>query len=164
MPGKIDSSSLRTAQIGASGVLLIQYRLLKHGIESAPMTTDAGIDLVVYSPSSKKAITVQVKTCLRPKPAGGKGKLQLDWWFSESNPAELVGVVNLERDQAWLFSKEEFLKFAQQKKQLRHLYFYVDPNYRPSPGRHEQDFEPYGIERRVPELLSVAPFLHSPNQ
>jgi hypothetical protein len=30
-------------------VLLIQYRLLKRGIESAPMTTDAGIDRVVYS-------------------------------------------------------------------------------------------------------------------
>jgi hypothetical protein len=30
-------------------VLLIQYWLLKRGIESAPMTTDAGIDLVVYS-------------------------------------------------------------------------------------------------------------------
>jgi hypothetical protein len=68
-----DTPSLRTAQIGASGVLLIQYRLLKCGIESAPMTTDAGIDLVVYSPKLKKAVTVQVKTCLRPKPAGGKG-------------------------------------------------------------------------------------------
>jgi hypothetical protein len=41
---------MQTAQIGASGVLLIQYRLLKQGIDSAPMTTDAGIDLAVYGP------------------------------------------------------------------------------------------------------------------
>ena len=70
----IETSALRTAQIGASGVLLVQYRLLKCGVESAPMTTDAGIDLVVYAPKLKKAVTVQVKTCLQPKPAGGEGK------------------------------------------------------------------------------------------
>jgi hypothetical protein len=83
------SSSLATAQIGTSGVLL-QYRLLKHGIESAPMTTDAGIDLVVYSPHSRRAVTVQVKTCLPPKPAGGTGKLTLDWWLPDDSPAELI--------------------------------------------------------------------------
>ena len=36
------------------------------------MTTDAGIDLVVYAPNAERALTVQVKTCLKPKPAGGK--------------------------------------------------------------------------------------------
>jgi hypothetical protein len=73
-----DTSSLRTAQIGASGVLLIQYRLLKCGIESAPMTTDAGIDLVVYSPKLEKAVTVQVKTCLQPKAAGGPQTAEME--------------------------------------------------------------------------------------
>jgi hypothetical protein len=58
MDKRAGASSLRTAQIGASGVLLIQYRLLKCGIESAPMTTDAGIDLVVYAPKLEKAVTV----------------------------------------------------------------------------------------------------------
>ena len=39
------------------------------------MTTDNGIDLVVYAPKPASALTVQVKACLKPKPAGGKGKL-----------------------------------------------------------------------------------------
>jgi hypothetical protein len=41
-----------TQHIGAAGELLVQYRLLKMGIESAWMTTDAGVDLVVYAPGS----------------------------------------------------------------------------------------------------------------
>ena len=90
------------------------------------MTTDAGIDLVVYSPNSKKALTVQVKTCLRPKPAGGKGKPSLDWWLPDNSPAELVGLVNLEDDRAWLFTLKEFIDCAQQRPEGRaHLYFYV---------------------------------------
>jgi hypothetical protein len=62
-----------TRHIGAAGELLVQYRLLKVGIDSARLTTDAGIDLVVYAPGSAEATTVQVKTNLAPKPAGGKG-------------------------------------------------------------------------------------------
>jgi len=31
--------------------LLVQYRLLLLGVESAPMSTDTGIDLVAYSPA-----------------------------------------------------------------------------------------------------------------
>ena len=68
------SSSLATAQIGTSGVLLVQYRLLKHGIESVLMTTDAGIDLVVYSPHSKRAVTVQSKNVSSTKARRGNGK------------------------------------------------------------------------------------------
>lgn len=35
-----------TQQIGAAGELLVQYKLLKLGIDSSAMTTDSGIDLV----------------------------------------------------------------------------------------------------------------------
>ena len=155
----IETSALRTAQIGASGVLLIQYRLLKCGIESAPMTTDAGIDLVVYAPKLEKAVTVQVKTCLQPKPAGGKGKLALDWWLRQSSPAELVELANLEDDRAWLFRHKEFVTKAQQQtKQRLHLYFYIDPNYQPRDGCHERDFEPFRIERRMADLFGVPRF------
>lgn len=64
---------MKAAQIGAAGALLVQYRLLKAGIDSAAMTTDDGIDLVAYSPRLHQALTIQVKTNLRPKPGGGKG-------------------------------------------------------------------------------------------
>ena len=40
---------LTTAQIGKAGELLVQQKLLLNGIESAPLATDAGIDLVAYS-------------------------------------------------------------------------------------------------------------------
>lgn len=77
---------MKTAQIGAAGVLLLQYRLLKCGIDSAAMTIDDGIDLVAYSPRLNDALTVQVKTVLRPKPSGGKGKATLDWWLRDDSP------------------------------------------------------------------------------
>jgi len=49
---------LPTQHIGAAGELLVQYKLLKHGIDSARLTTDSGIDLVAYSP---KDITPAIK-------------------------------------------------------------------------------------------------------
>lgn len=65
---------LGTQAIGAAGELLVQYQLLKLGIDSARLTTDSGIGLVIYAPGHQAAVTIQVKTYLPPKPAGGKGK------------------------------------------------------------------------------------------
>lgn len=147
-------SSLRAAQIGASGVLLIQYRLLKHGIESAPMTTDRGIDLVVYAPKIERALTVQVKTCLKPKAAGGKGRPSLDWWLLQECPAEFIGLVNLQSDMVWMFSKDEFRCKAQQSTPDRlHLYFYVEDDYKAKPKTHISDFVSYRLEHRLPTLF-----------
>lgn len=57
---------MTTQHIGAAGERLVQYRLLKLGIDSALLTTDVGVDLVVYSPTEGRAITVQVKTVREP--------------------------------------------------------------------------------------------------
>ena len=38
------------------------------------MTTDSGIDLVAYASTTAIPHTIQVKTNLKPKPGGGKGK------------------------------------------------------------------------------------------
>ena len=54
--------TLTTQQTGKCGELLVQYRLLQHGIESAPMTTDRGIDLVALNADGTKTATIQVKT------------------------------------------------------------------------------------------------------
>ena len=43
-------TGLNTQQVGSCGELFVQYKLLKLGIESAPMTTDYGIDLVALDP------------------------------------------------------------------------------------------------------------------
>jgi hypothetical protein len=41
------ASSVRTQIIGAAGEALVTYKLLKHSIDSARMTTDAGVDVVM---------------------------------------------------------------------------------------------------------------------
>ena len=63
-------TKLQTLAIGAAGELLVQYGLLKHGIDSARMATDSGIDLVMYVPGTTTAATIQVKTNFAPTPAG----------------------------------------------------------------------------------------------
>ena len=77
-----------TQQIGRAGELLVQFRLLRLGVESAPMTTDSGIDLVAFNPATESAVTVQVKANDRPKPGAGKGKPALDWWIPTDCPPQ----------------------------------------------------------------------------
>lgn len=146
-----------TAQIGRAGELFCQFQLLKYGIESAPMTTDAGIDLVAYAPRSKRAVTIQVKTNLRPKPGGGRGTKALDWWVSAASPAELVVLVDLETDSCWLFSHSELERFAQQRSNGRlHFYFYTGDKARPKvAGRVAADYESYRLERRIAEFFGA---------
>jgi hypothetical protein len=149
--------ALTKAQIGRCGELLVQYRLLLLGIESAPMSTDTGVDLVAYLPGAV-AMTIQVKTNLKPKPAGGKGKATLDWRLSERNPAQLVAVVDLETERVWVFSDTEFRDLAQQRNGgAHHLYMVVDPAYRPPKGTAKAtrvyEFERYLLENRAPHLL-----------
>jgi hypothetical protein len=91
----VTSRPLTTQQIGRLGELLVQYELLRFGIDSAPMTTDAGVDLVAYSGLKRRAITLQVKTNFAPKPGGGKGALGVDWWVSEDCPAELYAFADI---------------------------------------------------------------------
>lgn len=150
--------NLTTSQIGRSGEILVQYRLLKHGIESAPMTTDSGIDLVAYAPHSKRAVTIQVKTNQKPKPAGGKGPAALDWWLVEDSPAELVALVDLATDRTWLFRHSELAEKAQQHSGGRmHFFFYVDPQYAPKNlGTHMSEFAAFEIDNRVGDLFGAS--------
>ena len=53
------------------------------------MTTDAGVDLVTYSPRNKRAYTIQVKTQEKPTPGGGKWKLAIGWYLNEVNKGDL---------------------------------------------------------------------------
>jgi hypothetical protein len=124
------------------------------------MPTDAGIDLLAYSPATRRTVSIQVKTNLCPKPSGGKGALALDWWVPKQSPAELFALVDLASDQAWLFSHEEIERFAQQKPEGRlHIYFYTDANVRPrSAGKRVQEFEAFRIENRI---IGIFGGLHS---
>lgn len=66
----------KTQVIGAAGELLVQYQLLKHEIDSARLTTDSGIDLVMYVPGTREAMTVQVKAMQEPYRDGKRRRLE----------------------------------------------------------------------------------------
>lgn len=145
-----------TQQIGAAGELLVQYKLLKMGIDSARLSTDFGIDLVAYSPKSQKAFSIQVKTKEKPVKAGGTGKMSLDWYLKNKTPADIIATTDLSENKVWLFSIEEFRKLAQQHsgKDILHLYMYVET---PNRTKHEkslvEDFNDYLLENKAEVLF-----------
>lgn len=147
---------MTTQHIGAAGELLVQYKLLKVGIDSARLTTDAGIDLVVYAPGAAAATTVQVKANLAAKPAGGKGQLSRSWDFPHICPAQLMALVALDCDCVWLFKMAEALELAQQHspKGIRKLYWFVEPPTGGASGaRHQAEMDPFLLEVRAPHLF-----------
>jgi hypothetical protein len=151
--------ALSKLQIGRCGELLVQYTLLLRGIESAPMSTDAGIDLVAYSPTMHEPLTIQVKANLKPKPGGGKGKAALDWWLPHDSPAKLIALVDLSSQRIWLFETAEIPQIAQQETETKfHIYMYTDPTHRPKKaGRlaHAHEFGRYLLENRSHEVFGV---------
>ena len=138
----------------------MQYRLLRHGIESAPLTTDAGIDLVAYSPVGRRPVTIQVKTNLQAKPAGGTGKPALNWTLRVDSPAELVALVDLATEQVWLMTIDSYADTAQQKSSSGkyNLYMYIDSDVKPR-GGHDRvlaaDFDEFVLEASVAALFGI---------
>lgn len=148
---------MNTQHIGAAGELLVQYRLLKLGVDSARLTTDAGVDLVVYSLTAGHASTVQVKTVLAPAPAGGRGRLAVGWSFPHELGADFLAVVLLSDDEVWLFTADQARLVAQQHTSSgsRRLYWYTDVDM---PQRHgiplkQGDMTRYLLEERVAEFF-----------
>jgi len=146
------ASRLSTQQIGKLGELLVQYRLLEFAVESAHLTTDAGIDLVAYSSQASGAKTIQVKANLKPKPSGGKGRAGLDWWVPVASPADLFALVDISTNSIWLFTKAELAAHAQQESNGRfHLYMYTDENVKTRKNLPTlvSNFSAFLLERRV---------------
>ncbi len=148
--------NLTTAQIGKCGELMVQFDLLLSGVESAPLTTDSGIDLVAYSSTNKLPITIQVKSNLKAKPGGGKGQLALDWWIPEECPAKLVCLVDLATKSVWAFSMHEIRNISQQNSNGRfHLYMYQEPIEKKSDKHiiYCHQFENFLLKNRIYELF-----------
>lgn len=123
------------------------------------MSTDVGIDLVAYSPMTARPRTVQVKTNLKPKPGGGKGKSALDWWVPQDSPAEIIALVDLSEQRLWTFELAELARLAQQNSSGRHhLYMYTDPTARRKRAEtltQAYEFQRYLLENRVHELFGI---------
>lgn len=149
---------MKTQQIGRAGELLVQYKLLKFGVDSSALTTDSGVDLVAYFPSKGEAVTIQVKTNEKAKPSGGLGAPALDWWLREDSPAQLVAVVNLDTDEAWLFTHKEYTGLAQQRSGGRlHLYMYANDDVNTTKRALKVDFAEYLLENKVIQMISRNP-------
>jgi hypothetical protein len=142
------TNKVRTQIIGAAGEALVSYKLLKHEIDSARMTTDAGVDLVMYVPGARDAATIQVKALWQPVPAGGKGPLALGWVFSPDCPADYLAVVGLSRDKAWLFTIKRARKLAQQTPASGNwrIYWYPDEAVVGGTPRRESNMAEYEID------------------
>jgi hypothetical protein len=148
---------MRTQHIGAAGELLVQYQLLKMGIDSARITIDAGIDLVVYAPGNRSASTVQVTTNMAAKPAGGRGPLSRGWFFPDQCPSQLLAFVALDTDTAWLFTVTEAQELAQQhsKRGIRQLYWHLKAGPAgPKSPRHEAQMADYLLATRAAKLFA----------
>lgn len=145
-----------TQQIGQLGELLVQFKLLRFGIESARMTTDSGVDLVAYGPNGK-AKTIQIKANLKPRPGGGNGRPALSWWVPDDCRAELFAFVNVESQAVWLMRRSQFNRLAQQHSSgRRQLYMFVESDRGPSRGKIRAEVELYDrflIERVARKLF-----------
>lgn len=147
--------ALTKQHIGAAGELLVQYKLLKLGIDSARLTTDAGVDLVAYAPGGERAFTVQVKSVLRESPAGGRGKLAVGWRFPHDTKAQLLAFVRLDKDMVWLMTREEAQRRAQQHTSsgLRNLYWYTVEDA-PDSAEFEGRFSKFLLENIAQSLIA----------
>jgi hypothetical protein len=142
------ADKVRTQIIGAAGEALVTYKLLKHEIDSARMTTDAGVDLVMYIPGHRESATIQVKAQWEPVPAGGKGPLLSAWVFDRDCPADWLALVDLSGDRAWLLTMDEARELAQQKPASGdwRIYWYPDDTVVKGNPRRESDMAEYEID------------------
>lgn len=98
-------------------------------------------------------VTIQVKTNLKPKPGGGKGKLALDWWVPEDSPVDMFALVDVSEQRIWMFTRTEMQQKAQQHPQGRlHFYIFTDLRVKrrsDAPAAMLEDFEDYLLENRI---------------
>jgi hypothetical protein len=149
--------TIGTLGIGAAGELLVQYLLLKHGIDSARLTTDSGIDLVMYVAGNSQAATIQVKAVLEPKPGtGNSSRPVFGLGFPDSCKAQWLAGVDLSRDRVWLFRIDEARKLAQQHRPngVRALYWHVETTERKGVAYAESDMDPYRLSAVAAHLLA----------
>ena len=151
-------TELSTQQIGRCGELLVQYILLKHGVESAPLTTDPGIDLVAFpnvnaSPEERrKPVTIQVKTSTHHVKANDKW---LEWWIPDKCPCDYVAAVDLERGKFWLLRPEEFKQKGTRSGEGYRLWWPLPECEYKRAVRKEEQFKDYVMDVAIPKVFGL---------
>jgi len=156
------STKLSTQQIGRCGELFVQYILLKHGIESAPLTTDPGIDLVAF-PNVRaflgkrgKPVTIQVKTSTHRSEASDPMCKWLLWEISNDCPADYIAAVDLERQRFWLIGTKEFIQKATHAAEQRSRLWWYTPGYEGGvTKKREEKFVEYEMDVAMPRLFCL---------
>ena len=146
-------SNLDEKKIGKCGELLVQYKLLLNGIESLHFPDGQSNCLIAYTKSSKKPITILVRTIVKAKPGGERQKLALEWIIQKGTKVDVVALVDLSRNKVWLFTIDEISVKAQKNSNGNYnLYMYVDPSAlhkKETNDVMEYEFKKYQIENKV---------------
>jgi hypothetical protein len=145
---------LTTQQVGRCGELFVQYELLKSGIDSAPMTTDHGVDLVALDPKSSATASIQVKTA---RLSHDDSSEWVEWNMPKKCIAEYVAVIDLENEKGWLFRAHEFEEVALSTGgEGRRLWWYTASGYQSKHiHKNESSFERYGLESSIPRIFDT---------
>lgn len=146
---------LRPEQKGKCGELLVQYLLLeKGGVDSAPLTTDQGVDLVAYSSvENRKPVTIQVKASTQH---GGTGGKYLTWQVKKDCPAEYIAVVDLTRRKLWLIKTEKFNSEAKLTSEGKYkLQWCIRGSKFRGLNKKEEDFGDYEMDTAIPKVFGI---------
>ena len=149
-------SKLTTQQIGRCGELLVQYILLKHGIESAPLTTDTGIDLVAYPRTATSTWPVDRPATIQVKTSTHRGTTEkwIEWNFPDSCPADYVATVDIERNKLWLFKFADFKVVAKRAGRGQLRLWWSLPEYESErSARKEEQFKEYEMDAAIPKVF-----------
>jgi len=152
--------TLTTQQIGKCGELLVQYMLLKDGVDSAHLTTDPGIDLVAFpnvkasTEERRKPVTIQVKTSTTH--IGNVGDRYLRWQIPEDCPADYIAAVSFDREKFWLIRTEEFKRKAYRRAsgELDLRLLLSGHEYKRIKQKEEQ-FKEYEMENAIPKVFGL---------
>ena len=134
------------SQIGKCGELLVQYHLLREGIDSAPMTTDTGIDLLAFSEG--RTVSIQVKTSTHHDDETSSWVL---WEIPQSCPANYVAIADLEANKGWMVRTSEFLTKGTNAGATRRLLWSTDPRWKSRTS--ESDFKEVELDKVSPDLF-----------
>jgi hypothetical protein len=139
-------------QISEAGRLLVLQRLQGEGMVVRPAPAGSSHHL-----ETRSGVTIEVYVKREPRPAGGKGRLALNWMLDGRSRADLIAVTDISTLRVWLFRTTEAFSLAQQHPRSgnHHLIMVTDPGL--SRSKHQRildiHFAEFLLERRIQMLF-----------